>query len=143
MEAGDELDPRSFIEQILFSTLRIELLNDSGELQGIGTGFLVKVDFPQNQSESLVLLVSNRHVLTGSDRFNITFHRKKTNSDLPELGQTLSLHTDNFKEALFLHPNFKIDLACVNISGVISKLGTNILQVSRENSICKFYRTRA
>lgn len=126
MKGKDTLNPQSFIEQVLFSTLRVELLNDRDELQSIGTGFLVKVDFPQNQSESLVLLVSNRHVLTGSSRFNITFHRRKTNSNLPELEQTLSYHAANYKEALFLHTNPKIDLACVNISTAISQLGSQI-----------------
>jgi len=126
MEGRDALNPQSFIEQILFSTLRIELLNDRDEPQSIGTGFLVKVDFPQNPEECLLLLVSNRHVLTGSERFNIAFHRRKTNSDLPELGQTLSYHMANYREALFFHPNPNIDLACVNISTVISQLGSQI-----------------
>ncbi|GAG84726.1 unnamed protein product [marine sediment metagenome] len=106
MEGKDTLNPQSFIEQILFSTLRVELLNDRDELQSIGTGFLVKVDFPQNQSESLVLLVSNRHVLTGSNRFNITFHRRKTNSDLPELGQTLKYFASNLMTAWLALPSF-------------------------------------
>jgi len=135
MEGRDGLDPQSFIEQILFSTLRIELLDDSGNLQSIGTGFLVKADFPQNQSESLVLLVSNKHVLTGSNKFNITFHQRKTNSNLPELGQTLSFHTANYKEALFLHPNPNIDLACVNISTVISQLGSKIYYKFLEKTV--------
>ncbi len=126
MEGKDTLDPQSFIEQILFSTLRIELLDDRGNPQGIGTGFLVKVDFPQNPSEALVLLVSNRHVLTGSSRFNITFHRRKINSNLPELGQTLRYNKADYGGALFLHPNPQIDLACVNISAVISQLGSQI-----------------
>jgi V8-like Glu-specific endopeptidase len=122
----DTIDPKSFIEQILFSTLKIELLNNNDELQSIGTGFLLKADFPQEPSRSLILLISNRHVLDTSERFNITFHQRKADSNLPELGQTLSFRTANYREVLFLHPNPKIDLACVNISSVIVELGSKI-----------------
>lgn len=76
MGNADTINPQSFIEQILFSTLKIELLNARDELQSIGTGFLLKVDFPQNPSESLILLVSNKHVLATSERFNISQLRK-------------------------------------------------------------------
>ena len=126
MESIDTLDPQSFLEQVLFSTLRIELLNDDNTLRGIGSGFLLKVDFPQNPEESLVLLVSNRHVFKGSQRFNITFHRRNVASNLPQLGQTLTCQITNQSYAPFFHPDTKIDLACVNISSAISQLGPQI-----------------
>ncbi len=124
MENIDTLDPQSFLEQVLFSTLRIELLNDDNTLQGIATGFLLKVDFPQNPEESLVLLVSNKHVLEGSQKFNITFHRRNVASNLPQLGQTLTSQAT--RPTPFIHPDPKIDLACINISSVISQLGSQI-----------------
>jgi V8-like Glu-specific endopeptidase len=122
----DTIDPESFIEQTLFSTLKIELLNNNDELQSIGTGFLIRVEFPQEPSECLILLISNRHVLDTSERFNITFHQRRKDSNLPELGQILSFRTTNYREALFVHPDPNIDLACVNISTVISQLGSRI-----------------
>lgn len=126
MENIDTLDPQSFLEQILFSTLRIELLNDDNKPQGIGSGFLLKVDFPENLEESLLLLVSNRHVFEGSQRFNITFHRRNVGSNLPQLGQTLTYQATSRKGVPFLHPNPRIDLACINISSAISQLGSQI-----------------
>ncbi|XOA43042.1 MAG: S1 family peptidase [Candidatus Nealsonbacteria bacterium] len=121
----DTINPQSFIEQILFSTLKIEILDENNNPR-IGTGFLLKVDFPENPNESLILLVSNKHVLKGGKELNITFHRKRKDSNFPELGQTLSYHVADYKEVLFFHPNPKIDLACLNISTIISQLATQI-----------------
>ncbi len=131
MEAIDGIDPRFFIEQIFFSILRIEILDDKDKLQSIGTGFMIRIDLPtgypvQNPKEALVLLVSNKHILAGRKRFNIRFHRRQTNSNLPQLGETLIYHTTNYGKALFLHPDPKIDLACINISTVISDLHSKI-----------------
>lgn len=126
MENTDGINPQSFIEQTLFSTLRIELLDDKDKLQSIGTGFMIRIDFPQNPKEALILLVSNKHILAGRQRFTITFHRRQINSDLPQLKETLIYHTANYREGLFLHPDPKIDLACVNISSVISELHSKI-----------------
>jgi len=126
MENIDEITPKSFIEQIFFSMLRIELLDNNDKLQGIGSGFIVRANFPKDPNEALVLLVSNKHVLAGSRRFNIDFHQRKTNSNLPNFKKTLRYHTTNYEEVLFLHPDPKIDLACINISNVISQLGSSV-----------------
>jgi hypothetical protein len=125
MDKVNTIDPQSFMEQALFSTLKIELLTNENEIQGIGTGFLLKVDFPQDPNESLLLLISNRHVLAKYKKFNIRFHKRKESSNLPELGQSFTYNA-GYEEVLFLHPNPRIDLACVNISTVISQLGSRI-----------------
>ncbi|OGN92222.1 MAG: hypothetical protein A2Z75_04400 [Chloroflexi bacterium RBG_13_50_10] len=125
MDKVNTIDPQSFMEQALFSTLKIELLNNENEIQSIGTGFLLKVDFPQDSNGVLLLLISNRHVLANYKRFNIRFHKRKPDSNLPELGQSLNYNAA-YEEVLFLHPNPRIDLACVNISTVISQLGSQI-----------------
>ena len=134
MENVNTIDPQSFMEQALFSTLKIELLTNDNEIQGIGTGFLLKVDFPQDPNRSLLLLISNRHVLSKNERFNIRFHKRKANSNLPDLGQSFT-YSANYKEFLFLHPNPKIDLSCVNISNLISQLGSRIYCKSLDRSI--------
>jgi len=126
MESPYALDPKSFLEQILFSTLRIELLNDENKLQGVGTGFLLKADFPENPEESVLLLVSNRHVFEGSQTFGITFHRRSTTSNLPQLGQTLTCQVTRKKYAVFSSQDTRIDLACINITSIISQLGSRI-----------------
>ena len=135
MESVDTLDPSSFLEQVLFSTLRIELLNDNNKLQGIGTGFLLKADFPENPEESLLLLVSNRHVFEGSQRFNITFHSRNVASNLPQLGQTLTCQFTSHVFTPFLHPDPRIDLACINISSAISQLGSKIYYKFLDKSV--------
>ncbi len=122
----ETIDPKSFTEQILFLTLKIELINEKDEPQGIGTGFLLKVDFPQDTSQSLLLLVSNKHVLGACKKFNIIFHQRRGDLNLPDLGQRFSLLVNDFSEVLFSHPKPQIDLACVNISNIISALGSKI-----------------
>lgn len=74
----------------------------------------------------MVLLVSNKHVLEGSQKLSITFHRRNVASNLPELRQTITYQATSSKEVLFLHPNPEIDLACINMSSLVSQLGSQI-----------------
>jgi hypothetical protein len=120
------IDPKSFYEQILFVTLKIELLDANDALKGIGTGFLLKVDLPQDATKSLLLLVSNRHILCTNDNFQIVFHKRKADTNAPDLGQTLGYIAKDYKNALYSHPNPRIDLACINISDLVSALGSQI-----------------
>lgn len=120
------INPKSFLEQILFSTLRIELLDNTNKPQSIGTGFLVRVNFLGDPTESLILLISNKHVLEKNNKLNLIFHKKKHNSDLPNLKDFFYFRADSYEGALSLHPDPKIDLACINISNVISQLGPQV-----------------
>jgi hypothetical protein len=63
------LKPQTIAEQILFSTLRIEA-HGPGANVSIGTGFFFGVHPPERPDLQLLLLVTNKHVVVGSDRFN-------------------------------------------------------------------------
>ncbi|MCK5332599.1 trypsin-like peptidase domain-containing protein [Candidatus Parcubacteria bacterium] len=120
------INPKSFLEQILFSTLRIELLDNANNPQSIGTGFLVRVNFLDDPTKNLILLISNKHVLEKNNKVNLIFHKKKQNSDLPSLKDFFIFRADGYEGALSIHPDPKIDLACINISNVISQLGPQV-----------------
>jgi hypothetical protein len=69
------LKPQTIAEQILFSTLRIEA-HGPGTSVSIGTGFFFAVHPPERPDLQLLLLVTNKHVVGGSDRFNTVMHTK-------------------------------------------------------------------
>jgi hypothetical protein len=120
------MNPKSFVEQIQFSTLRLELTDNSGNLKSIGTGFLVRVDLPSKPGSALILLVSNKHVFEGGKGFVVAFHKKKPAVSEPDLGQVLRFHAKDYSDVYFPHPSSNVDLACVNISSVIDQLHTQI-----------------
>jgi len=120
------MNPQSFLEQILFSILRIELLNQQGSSHFIGTGFLVKVDMENRPGSSIVLLVSNKHVFKGGKKFIVNFHGRNIAEDKPDLGNVYPFRADDFSQAFYQHPNPNIDLACVNVSSLIDQLHSKI-----------------
>jgi S1-C subfamily serine protease len=113
---------RSVGEQLLFSTLRLEIINNNGQVESIGTGFIVRKRL--NEDRNLLLLISNRHVLTGGVDLRITFHRRNGNN--PDLGNTFTVIIEQYADAVFSHPNPAIDLACINISTIVSNYVNDI-----------------
>lgn len=120
------MNPKSFLEQIMFSTLRIELLNEQCSPYSIGTGFLIKVDLEKRPGKAMVLMVSNKHVFEGAKKFIVHFHGKNVATNGPDLGNVYPFRADSFNNAFYQHPNPNIDLACVNISTLIDQLNTKI-----------------
>lgn len=111
--------PKSVEEQLLFSTLRLELLSEENKLQCIGTGFLLSAKL--NEQQSILLLISNKHVLESGKRIRILFHKKSPNDLGPELGRTYEVCL-NHTSLLIEHPDPDIDIACLNISYFINNL---------------------
>ena len=56
-------------EQLMYTTLRIECINENKEVFSIGTGFLLRR--PINENQFKIYLVSNKHVLCCSDSIAI------------------------------------------------------------------------
>jgi hypothetical protein len=83
-----------FEEQIFFSGIRISIANEIGS--SIGTGFIVSV--PLNSiNNSLVLLVSNRHVFNYvNGTIALNFHTKMNGLDEPHLGKIINININNF-----------------------------------------------
>lgn len=58
-------------EQLLYTTLRIECLDENDNTFSIGTGFLLQR--PVGDDKYKVYLVSNKHVLCGARSIVLTF----------------------------------------------------------------------
>lgn len=120
------MNPQSFVEQIQFSTLRLELLDDLGQPKGIGTGFLIKADLRNTPNSAVILLVSNKHGFKESKGFVVAFHKRKASVNEPDLGQMQRFQAKDYSGAYFAHSNPNVDLACVNISTIIDQLHSQI-----------------
>jgi len=113
------MDFKSFEEQVFFSTVRIVTSNtNGGNGSSIGTGFLYCAPLPSLKDRSVILLISNRHVLNNpSSAISLIFHKKDlAHPDRPDLGKTFSISDKNYTGVYCGHPNSDIDLACINIS---------------------------
>jgi hypothetical protein len=76
--------------------------------------------------KSKVLLVSNKHVFEGGKKFIVNFHRRSIDGENPVLGNVYPFRADDFSQAYYIHPDPNIDLACVDLSNIISKLNSSI-----------------
>lgn len=103
-------------EQLLFSTLRIESLDDNDNVVSIGTGFLINREIrPQ---EHVVYLVSNKHVLFASDNIRLTFTQKDSSGQEPDIGKTMTFPISNIRNNLHTHSNSTVDIAVIPVTGL-------------------------
>ena len=105
----------TFREQVLFSTILIKSTNDKGDIVGKGTGFLIQAQLSNTPDSSLVLLVSNKHVLETSKSIAINYHRSDAERN-PVLGSFITRNIGDISDVYYPHPDPSIDLACVNLS---------------------------
>jgi len=115
-----------FQEQIFFSTVRITIPSKTGSGASIGTGFLFSAPLNEPKNRYVILLISNRHVYGDATQpIILNFHKIKPDGSGPELGQTVTLQDRQFTGIYTGHPDFDVDLACINIS-VIARPERNI-----------------
>lgn len=126
--------PKSFLEHVLFSTLRIQLIDEQGNENGIGTGFLIKADIGRDDL-STILLITNKHVLKDSPKFRINFHHKRKNLNEPDLGKVFPFLALGYDLAYTEHADSNIDLACINISDIIQKNSDKIYFQAMDTNI--------
>lgn len=134
---GGFMVPKSVDEQLLFSTVRIEILDLDHQIQGIGTGFFLKVNLDKENSR--ILLVSNKHVLSKGTHLRLQFHKRNQDTNGPQLGSIYSFIIKHHTEAVIIHPDPYIDLACINISLIISALNNEIYYKFIDESLLATY----
>ncbi len=101
-------------EQLMYTTLRIECLNEFAQVFSIGTGFLLKR--PVGNDKYKIYLISNKHVLCGAQSIAITFTKKK--NDEPEVGKSVRFPLMNTKNCIVEHPNPNVDVAVIECTGL-------------------------
>ena len=103
-------------EQLLFTTLRIECLDESNKVFSIGTGFLLSRHIGNNEYK--IYLVSNKHVLSVAESINITF--TISNNGEPDIGNTINFPIKHTKQHVVGHPNPKVDVAVFDCTGLFN-----------------------
>lgn len=96
----------SLAEQLLFSTVRIELNGPSGS--GSGTGFIFS--YSTSDGQQALFLVTNKHVIQDSDRASFFFTLADA-EDKPIVGQRFDVEMDGLPDRWHGHPDPKVDIA--------------------------------
>ncbi len=117
------MEPKYFEEQIFFATLKIVATDESGGAPILGTGFIVRHPIPQTQDKSVFVLVTCRHVLfEGKGQVTLIFNlREGEGSKKAKLGKKLQIGPANYHGAYYPHDDPEVDMAAINISGIIDK----------------------
>ena len=102
-------------EQLLFTTLKIECLNQNNQTS-IGTGFLLQR--PIGKDKYKIYLVSNKHVLCSASAISLTFTTH--NSGIPYIGNTVTIPIGNIIQNVVCHPKPAVDVAVLECTGLFN-----------------------
>lgn len=109
-------------EELMFSVLRIECLDKSGDVVSIGTGFLLLR--PVGDDKFKLYLVSNKHVLCDTDAIQIVF--TENNNGYPRLGKIHRFNITNVKPNVFAHPNHSVDVAALECTSIFAHFSESL-----------------
>lgn len=105
-------------EQLLFTTLRIERINTQGNVESIGTGFLLTHQVGEDVYK--VYLISNKHVLAGAASIAITFTKSKDGE--ADVGNAVRLPIANVAANVVGHPDPDVDIAILTCTNLFNLL---------------------
>ncbi len=105
-------------EQLLFTTLRIERLDAQGNVESIGTGFLLTHQVGEDAYK--VYLISNKHVLAGAASIAITFTKSKDGE--ADVGNAVRLPIANVAANVVGHPDPDVDIAILTCTNLFNLL---------------------
>ncbi len=130
------ITPSSPTEQLLFTTVRIEVEMDSGA-SGVGTGFFfgVKID-----DRWVPLIVTNWHVVQNAKRGWFRLHEADTSGQQPKpSGRFFDVRLDNFERHWTRHPDPTVDLCAMPFQPVRQaaedEIGKRIFNVTFVDSL--------
>ena len=103
-------------QQLMFTTFRIETETSTG------TGFTY-AHMDQN-GERRDYLVTNKHVVQGTRQGELTFTEsdKRTDLDIPLVGQTVPLHIQDEAWAWTYHQSPEVDVAVMRLGHIVSRI---------------------
>jgi len=104
--------PQTIIEQLLFSTVRIEADKASGT--EAGTSFVFSYE---HDSKQYLFLVTSKHVVEGADvgRFFFTL----SDGENPKIGERIDVQMGGFQSAWVGHPDPSIDIAAMPVVPIL------------------------
>lgn len=116
------MSQNSIYEQLLYSTTRIECLDDHDQLVGIGTGFLMNGPVVDNKTK--VFLVSNKHVLMTCQSIRITFNSGENGKLVTQKPQQFVVK--NSISEVKGHPTADVDIAILDITALFGALSDKL-----------------
>jgi hypothetical protein len=119
----------SLAEQLLFTTVRIEVEGPAGS--GSGTGFIFSTGAPGLDGQAL-FLVTNKHVIHDFDRASFFFTLADDQAQ-PLIGQRFDVQIDDLQSRWHGHPNPAVD---VTVTPLVP-----ILELIRDAGQRVFYRS--
>lgn len=109
------MKPQTVIEQLLFSTVRIEADKAAGT--EAGTGFIFSYE---HDSKQYLFLVTNKHLVNGASigRFFFTL----SDGQNPKIGERFDIQVEDFQNAWVGHPDSSIDIAAMPMVPVLEHI---------------------
>lgn len=119
----------SFIEQLCYSTVRIECENDTGQ-KSTGSGFIFS--FKKTEAESIPIVVTNKHVVNGMSigRFIMT---KADEYGNPKNTDHCIITSSNLQSIVRQHPDKDVDLCALPLGPILNK--------AQQDGINLFFKT--
>jgi len=128
--------PTTFTEKLLFTTVRIAAIHRSGRV-AVGTGFHfnAKVD----DSRTLPLIITNKHVIRGAVRGRFQLHEAKcSGTQFRPSGRFFTVEIEDFEQRWIGHPNPSIDLCAMPFQPLrvqVEEDGKAIFNISFDESL--------
>lgn len=125
------METKSIMEQLFFTTVRMEILKISGNTIS-ATSFFFNYT---KENKTIPFLVTNYHVLKDSKSIKITFHKSVSidKSTTYSKDEKIPIQFDLTEKTWFNHPNDEIDIAILPIAPIINQIHSK----SKENVFYK------
>src|SRR5436190_20526409 len=107
-----QIQPLTTYEYFLYSTVRLEFGLSSGT--SVGTGFVY--DHALQSGKKLPLLVTNKHVIAGSQSITVRFHQRDTNATTWAVSGYVDLAFPLLESGWTQHPDPSVDLAAIQLA---------------------------
>ena len=117
------IKPESIFENILFTTVRIEVTLPNNSIS-MGTGFIF--NYVKNNKQYL-FVVTNKHVIKDSIEGRLTFNQ--SDGEEPILGKVFTIEYPNFEKQWIGHPQQDIDVAIMPFAPVLNELSNRSVQI--------------
>jgi len=117
------IKPESIFENILFTTVRIEVTLPNNSIS-MGTGFIF--NYVKNNKQYL-FVVTNKHVIKDSIEGRLTFNQ--SDGEEPILGKVFTIEYPNFEKQWIGHPQQDIDVAIMPFAPVLNELSNRGVQI--------------
>ena len=109
------MNPQTFTEQLLFSTVRLEVEKPSG-LEA-GTGFIFGYE---HNTQEYLFLITNKHMVQGVNVGRFFFTR--SDGQNPKIGEPCNVELSDFEKGWSGHPNPSTDVTVMPLGSLLNQM---------------------